>query len=51
MYVLEFYNWDLAQRYYIESKEPITEIEFKEKLLKIFNKCKIGKKINIKLEE
>lgn len=36
MYILEFYNWDFMDNHYIESKEPITKIEFEEKLLKVF---------------
>lgn len=36
MFILEFYNWDFMYNYYIESEKPITKIEFKEKLLKVF---------------
>lgn len=37
MYILEFYNYDSLVNYYIESEKPISKIEFKEKLLNIFN--------------
>ena len=36
MFILEFYNWEFMYNYYIESEKPITKIEFKEKLLKVF---------------
>lgn len=36
MFILEFYDWELMYNYYIESEKPITKIEFKKKLLKVF---------------